>query len=84
MLFCPYCVGKKEPSDQSPEYRFDDFGVVASSYQFDEPNKKTLDLRIHRLGCGKTFFTVTDNVKDECIACFKLPDEDLAKKYFHG
>jgi len=79
MLFCPYCLGKKEPSDQPSENRFNDFGNVGSFYTFDTPNKKTLELKTHLHGCGRVFLAITDS-KDGCIACFKLPSQEWTTK----
>jgi sarcosine oxidase delta subunit len=79
MLFCPYCLGKKEPSDHL-EYPLDDFGNVADFYPTDEPNKKTLELKTHIHGCGRVFLIINDNKNDEVIACFKIPDEEWVKK----
>jgi sarcosine oxidase delta subunit len=75
MLFCPYCLGKKEPSDHIAEDRLDDFGNVGGFHHFDNPNKKTLEFKLHLHGCKRVFLIVTDSTTDECVGCFKLPDE---------
>lgn len=79
MLFCPYCLGKREPSDYLQDYPLDDFGNVGGFYQTDEPNKKALMLKIHLHGCGGVFLAIAD-IKEDIVACFKLPEKDWAEK----
>ena len=77
MLFCPYCLRGQEPSDEEKS-----FTDVAEFYLADSSNKKKMMLKIHSHGCGRVFIAVSDIKKDECVACFKLPQQDWVKSIF--
>jgi sarcosine oxidase delta subunit len=70
MLFCPYCLRRKKPSDGEG-----DFTDVAGFYLTDDVNKKKFTLKIHAQGCGRVFIAVSDVKRGEYVACFKIPQQ---------
>lgn len=77
MLFCPYCLRRQEASDKETG-----FSDVAGFQLTDDPNKRKMLLKVHSDGCGRVFIAILDIKKGECIACFKLPQEEWVRSIF--